>query len=288
MKQFVLVKSDAAAGKKIDALTVGQIGFIGKGKDVTTITPSELNKEFNLVVGGEYPVVLPMHSNKFTFEKSEKRAAVNKVVSITIPAGVKGVYSLILVKKGAKFNERNKWTVDVYVKDTMSAADLATALKNKIDNINLPFGIKTSLSTAKLTVTGTSNEDFELIGADNLYGVAVTTDTEFISAINSGKQIEELYNACIADKGINYTYRDTSVDLYPNYPKNQVSQFSAAYYTLYTIRFAEPRVVKTTDEVVNQVVHIAVADGTTLTNVEAVLKALKGDVAEATSASLEE
>ena len=66
-----------------------------------------------------------------------------------------------------------------------------------------------------------------------------------------------------ADAGFEYTYMDDVHYLYPNYPlnPNTGTNTTGAGYTVYTLRFAVPRDVKTRDELVHQIVQIAIPTG---------------------------
>ena len=66
--------------------------------------------------------------------------------------------------------------------------------------------------------------------------------------------------------------------MYPGYPLNPLAgdPSSDPGYVVYTIRFAEPRKTKTTDEVVNQIVQIAMPKtATAITDIEAVLAGIE-------------
>lgn len=65
-------------------------------------------------------------------------------------------------------------------------------------------------------------------------------------------------NKAAADAGFEYTY-DEFAELYPAYPLNPLAQPDTddKGFTVYTIRFAEPRDMKTRDEVVHQIIQIA-------------------------------
>ena len=69
-------------------------------------------------------------------------------------------------------------------------------------------------------------------------------------------------NKAAADAGFEYTY-DEFAGLYPAYPLNPLAQSDKADtgFTVYTIRFAEPRDMKTRDEVVHQIIQIAYPTG---------------------------
>ena len=108
-------------------------------------------------------------------------------------------------------------------------------------------------------------------------GIAVTVTTHGLPAYGDAAYITDLANKAAADAGIEYTYRDTYTELYPTYPLNPLKQPDSADagYTIFTLRFAVPREMKTRDEVVHQIVQIAFPTGAAaITTVETILKAI--------------
>lgn len=67
--------------------------------------------------------------------------------------------------------------------------------------------------------------------------------------------------------------------LYPDYPLNPLKQADAedTGFSIITMRFAEQREVKTVEDVVNQIIQVAIPSGVTLTNLVNVCKALAGE-----------
>lgn len=292
MKQFYLGKSVGSVSAMLNTKAAeGVIGIVGAGGETEL---DKIGNEFLLYVDGEKPYVQPIHKNKLSIVVSKGSKGLGRSFNITMPEVTEstiGTYTLILAAKGVKFNERNKWSIDIYVDKPITGANLALKFKDAIEKImatgSIPLNIAVTTSDAKLNLVGSDTRDFTIICADNLMGVTVAEGSQkYTVPVNTAEQIEDLYHKCAADKGINYTYRDTSVDLYANYPKLQTSQFSSECYDLVTIRFAEPRVVKTTDEVVNQVVHIAFPNATPSKADE--LKTLIENVVNGTSAEAAE
>ena len=161
---------------------------------------------------------------------------------------------MLIVKKGLKFNERNRWTATIHTGLNPTANDVAKKLANQINNNTVGHGIKASVAEAKITLTAESKGiDYEILGADELMGIAVTVTTHGLPAYGD------------AASGIEYTYRDTYTELYPAYPINPLKQPDSADagYTIFTLRFAVPREMKTRDEVVHQIVQIAFPTGAT-------------------------
>lgn len=294
MRQFILGRNIAYNTQAtISGMSEGAVGFFYNKTDDATpskniLTPistgSENFKHFMLVLkrkdknGG--PVVIPMHINKFSYTKGVYQPAKKFSADITIPAPVAiGEYSIIVALKGVKFNERNKWTASVYVKDTtIAATNLATKLKDAINNNSESSGVTASVSSAKITISANATGiDYEIIPADMLSGVAVTKTTSGVPAYGDAKYVADLANKAAADAGIEYTYQDGINLLYPKYPLDPLAQPNSADtgYTIFTMKFAEPREVKTKDEVINQIVQVAFPTGAgAITTFETICKAI--------------
>lgn len=300
MRQFLLGKSVAyASGTDLSEVADGAVGVFYNNNGVLTATSTgtEVTGEAMLVLGREAenggPIVLPIYKNDFSVVKSVYNAATTYTTSFTIPAGSKvGDYTLIVAIKGKKFNERNKWTAMVHNVDTSTtAAALAQKLADAI-NANPGSGVTATVSTATLTITAlTAGVDYEVIPADELMGLQATTTTHGEPALNDAAYISDLAAKAAADAGFEYTYRDAVVDLYPNYPLNPLASANGTDtgFTVFTIRFAEPRKVATTDEVVSQVVQVALPTGAAaIETLETVFNALAGITTAAAADNLEE
>lgn len=277
MRQFILAKKfgqgdDALVG--LDSMILekdeGFLGVIYHTKDglvsegLSTEDNSAINNA-NLVLcrkpehGG--PVVIPVHKNNFSYVRGDYSKATAFSGKFTVQAPTKiGDYSVIIVLKGVKFNERNKWTAMVHVTDVSITADaLAKKITDAI-NSNDGHGVKATVAEAVVTVTAVQKGvDYEIIGADELFGLKVTRLSSGKSAYGDAAYIKDLADKAAADAGFEYTYQDANCYLYPNYPLNPLKGTEAADtgFTIFTLRFAEPRDVKTRDEVVNQIVQVA-------------------------------
>ena len=294
MRQFLLGANVAyASGTDLSQVADGAIGFFYNKDGVPTVTTTgkEIIGEAMIVLGRPSdkggPIVLPFYKNNFSYVKGVYEAASTFEAEVTIPAPVKiGDYSIIVALKGVKFNERNKWTAMVHVKDvTITADDLATKIATQINNNSEGSGVTAVADAAKITITANkAGVDYEILGADELFGIAVTVSANGIPAYGDAKYIQDLAEKAAADAGFEYTYRDAYYYLYPNYPLNPLAQPDATDngYTIFTLRFAEPRDVKTRDEVVNQIIQVAFPTGAAgITTFETVLKALAGEVTDA-------
>lgn len=294
MRQFILgAKVAYATGTDLSKVSDGAVGFFYNKDEVPTVTATgkEITSEAMIVLGRSAekggPVVLPFFKNNFSYVKGDYTAATKFSATLTIDVPKKaGDYSIIIVRKGAKFNERNKWTVTVRLnsgQDDDSA--LATEFITQINKIAIASGI-TATQTSKADVTVTAEEagvDYEIIAADEL-SFTISKKTQGIPAYGDAKYVQDLAEKAAADAGFEYTYSEDCHYLYPNYPLNPLKQSNAADtgFTIFTLRFAEPRDVKTRDEVVNQIIQVAFPTATPAIAIfETVCKVLAGEVAPA-------
>lgn len=293
MRQFILGANVAyATGTDLSKVPDGAVGFFYNKNGVPTVTATgkEITSEAMIVLGRSAekggPIVLPFFKNNFSYVKGDYVAATkfSAVLTINVPKK-SGDYSIIIVRKGAKFNERNKWTVTVRLNinsasddDSKLAADFAT----QINKIAIASGI-TAAQSSRADVTVTAEEagvDYEIIAADEL-SFNISKKTQGIPAYGDAKYVQDLAEKAAADAGFEYTYSEDCHYLYPNYPLNPLKQSDAADtgFTIFTLRFAEPRDVKTRDEVVNQIIQVAFPTETpAIATFETVCKALAGEV----------
>ena len=146
-------------------------------------------------------------------------------------------------------------------KDTETAEQVAAKIANYVNNNTATLGLTAAVSTATVTVTATEPAvDYEITMADALSGTTVTYTTRGEIGIADAEAIKKMANMAAADAGFEYTYMDDVHYLYPNYPlnPNTGTNTTDAGYTVYTLRFAVPRDVKTRDELVHQIVQIAI------------------------------
>lgn len=293
MRHFLLGGEVAyASGTDLSKVADGAIGVFYNNNGVPTVstTGKEFTDKAMLVLGRQNdkggPIVLPIHKNNFSYVKGVYSASTTFSAEVTIIAPTTiGDYSIIVVLKGVKFNERNKWTATVHVNDvTITADQLATKLANQINNNSENSGVNATVNESQITITANkTGVDYEILGADELFGITVTVSAKGIPAYGDAKYVQDIAEKAAADAGFEYTYRDANYYLYPNYPLNPLAQSNAvdAGYTIFTLRFAEPRDVKTRDEVVNQIIQVAFPTGTAaITTFETVCKGLAGIATE--------
>lgn len=286
MRTFLLgSKSDL--GDNLTALTVGQLAFsaLVNGQHTVDSDGTKIKDKGYIFLGKEDAkggdVIVPIYKNNFSFTKMVYQAAGAYTGDFTIPAPTVGDdLTVVVVKKGVQFNERNKWTATMRVKDGQDASACAKELTEQLNN-NPASGVKAVAAAAKITITAVNKgEDYKIALGDDLFGVAVT-ETPAVTPLADANYIKDLAMKAAADAGIEYTYQDPANLIYPGYPLNPLAQPDSvdAGYTVFTLKFAEPREMKTVDQSINQIVQIALPTGATaIAKVETILKAIaKGE-----------
>lgn len=282
MRQFLLGKNVDYA-TNLTSLAVGQIAFVTLVSGVETLDSDGTKiKDKGYIYLGKSDakggkLVVPIYKNNFSYSKMTYAASTQYTGNFTITDVVAGSdYTVVIVKKGVGFNERNKWTATVRAKSGDTAETIAKALAAQI-TANVGAGVTATPSSGKVTVTAKEKGvDYELTLGDDLFGLAVS-QTHATAAVADAKYITDLAIKAAADAGIEYTYKEASEYLYPDFPLNPLAQDDAtdAEFTVYTIRFAEPREMKTVDQSINQIVQIAVPKtATAISTIDTILAAL--------------
>lgn len=282
MRQFLLGKS-VAYPTALTSLAVGQLAFVALVSGVETLDSDGTKiKDKGYIYLGKSDakggkLVVPIYKNNFSYSKMVYAASTQYTGNFTIADVVAGSdYTVVIVKKGVGFNERNKWTATVRAKSGDTAETIAKALAAQI-TANVGAGVTATPSDGKVTVTAKEKGvDYELTLGDDLFGLAVS-QTHATAAVADAKYITDLAIKAAADAGIEYTYKEASEYLYPDFPLNPLAQDDAtdAGFTVYTIRFAEPREMKTVDQSINQIVQIAVPTSTdAISTIDTILAAL--------------
>lgn len=284
MRTFLLgSKSDLGNGTT--TLAAGQLAFFAlvNGQYIVDPNGTTIKDKGCIFLGKEDAkgdnVIVPIYKNNFSFTKMEYQAASTYTGSFTIPAPTVGDdLTVVVVKKGVQFNERNKWTATMRVKDGQDASTCAKELAKQLNN-NPASGVKAAVINAKIDITAVNKgEDYKITLGDDLFGVEVT-ETSAVTPLADANYIKDLAMKAAADAGIEYTYQDPANLIYPGYPLNPLAQPDSvdAGYTVFTLKFAEPREMKTVDQSINQIVQIALPMGAiAITKVETILKAIAG------------
>lgn len=282
MRQFLLGKS-VAYPTALTSLAVGQLAFVALVSGVETLDSGGTKiKDKGYIYLGKSDakggkLVVPIYKNNFSYSKMVYAASTQYTGNFTIADVVAGSdYTVVIVKKGVGFNERNKWTATVRAKAADTADTIADALASQI-TANVGAGVTAAAAAGKVTITAKEKGiDYELTLGDDLFGIEVT-QRHATAAVADAKYITDLAIKAAADAGIEYTYQDAGELIYPDFPLNPLAQDDSADtgFTVYTIRFAEPREMKTVDQSINQIVQIAVPTGTAaIATIDKILAAL--------------
>lgn len=265
MRQFLLGKS-VAYPADLTNLAVGQLAFVAldSGVEILDSDGTKIKDKGYIYLGKSDAkggkLVVPIYKNNFSYSKMDYVVSTQYTGNFTITDVVAGSdYTVVIVKKGVGFNERNKWTATVRAKSGDTVETIAKALAAQI-TANVGAGVTATPSDGKVAVTAKEKGvDYELTLGDDLFGLTVS-QTHATAAVADAKYITDLAIKAAADAGIEYTYKEASEYLYPDFPLNPLAQDDAtdAGFTVYTIRFAEPREMKTVDQSINQIVQIAV------------------------------
>lgn len=274
MRNFLLAGNVAAiaASTAIDKAPAGALGFYYMNNGVPTVDATgKLITGYGQIVMGRAskdggPIIIPFYNKDFSYSKSTYSAAKIFTAKFIVPEPVIMCdHTVIFIKKGIQFNERSNWAASIHVfKDTETADQVATKIANYVNNNTATLGLTATVSAATVIVTATEPAvDYEIIMADALSGTTVTYTTRGEIGIADAEAIKKMANMAAADAGFEYTYMDDVHYLYPNYPLNPNTGTNTkdAGYTVYTLRFAVPRDVKTRDELVHQIVQIAIPTG---------------------------
>lgn len=284
MRTFLL-GSKVDLGTNLEQLTAGQFAFSALVNGVQTVDSdgSKIKDKGYIYLGKEDnkggDVIVPIYKNNFSFVKMTYRVSTAYTGNFTIVNPVVGDdLTVVIVKKGVQFNERNKWTATMRVKDGQNATACAKELTAQINN-NHASGVTAENDEGKITITAVNKgEDYKIALGDDLFGLDVE-ETPATVALADAKYIKDLAIKAAADAGIEYTYQDPATLIYPDYPLNPLAQPDSADvgYTVFTLKFAEPREMKTVDQTINQIVQIALPTGAgAIAKIEAILKALAG------------
>ena len=273
MKRFIFAKE--FANKNIDKLTDGQLGlyYIDSNGNYQIANNGERPGQDNykntiyFVLNNKGELLnIPISTNHLTFNQTLGSNGKTFDGEITIPEPtVDGHYTIILVKKGVKFNERNRWTASVPVKVGEDVVTITEKLaKYFIDN-STNLNITVATRDNNIDIFGKNpREDFNIILADELSGAELTIENADAPILDAA-WINDFAAKCASDAGYNYTYQEPNINL--GYPFDIVKEtaeyvsedgFNAESFVMFNLRFAVPRDVKTRDEVVHQTLHILI------------------------------
>lgn len=219
---------------------------------------------FTLFVGGgafanksKYTnIVSDIDTRRFSYVKSVYAAGTKFRAEITVPTPVKGKdYTLTMAKAHTVLNERYKWSASERAREGDTAAIIAKKLSTQLNSLGKNEGFTASVAAAKITITGTDYEAWNLIAGDSLFGVTITT-TKAVKPINDDAALKELQIRCIGAEGINSTSNDAR-KLYT------LPEFSNADgWTVFTLTFYPHRDLRSgSTENVKTIIHLAIPRG---------------------------
>lgn len=262
MRQLFVVKSKAVIASKTSAFDLtnvpaGSLGIFELNDLSKFVSNAKLTKDFGIAYGrpNSQAVVLEVNIDSLIVTKVTKTPGTNFSANITIPAPVTGKdFTIELVKLDTTKHERREWTATTRCKSGDTADTVATRLQKelaaKVENQN----VDVTINTATITATAKDYQPWELVAADDLYGTTVTTTTKGSAPTCDKAYVKNLASEAAQNRGFNNTLADGAT-IYPGYPMD----VDADYYTLYHLRFKNPRVYgRTRDEAVWQEVTIAV------------------------------
>lgn len=244
---------------------------------------------FTLFVGGgafanksKYTnIVSDIDTRRFSYVKSAYVAGIKFSAEITVPTPVKGKdYTLTMAKAHTVLNERYKWSASERAREGDTAAIIAKKLGTQLNSLGKNEGFTASVAAAKITVTGTDYEAWNLIAGDSLFGVNITT-TKAVKPINDDAALKELQIRCIGGEGINSTSNDAR-KLYT------LPEFSnAGGWTVFTLTFYPHRDLRSgSTENVKTIIHLAIPTGATqITALETIFASVNTPTAAAAAAT---
>lgn len=217
---------------------------------------------FTLFVGGgafanksKYAnIVSNIDTRRFSYVKSVYTAGTKFSAEVTVPTPVVGKdYTLTMAKAHTVLNERYKWSASERAREGDTAAIIAKKLGNQLKSLGKNEGFTASVAAAKITVTGTDYEAWNLIAGDSMFGATITTTTKAMKPINDDAALKELQIRCIGAEGINSTSNDAR-KLYT------LPEFSnAGGWTVYTLTFYPHRDLRSgSTENVKTIIHLAI------------------------------
>ena len=243
---------------------------------------------FTLFVGGgafanksKYTnIVSDIDTRRFSYVKSVYAAGIKFSAEITVPTPVKGKdYTLTMAKAHTVLNERYKWSASERAREGDTADIIAKKLSTQLNSLGKNEGFTASVDAAKITVTGTDYEAWNLIAGDSLFGVTITT-TKAVKPINDDAALKELQIRCIGGEGINSTSNDAR-KLYT------LPEFSNADgWTVFTLTFYPHRDLRSgSTENVKTIIHLAIpTEAAQIDTLEAIFASVNTPAAAAAGA----
>ncbi len=274
----------ATAPVTLDAVNAGGIaeGAVALYDNEGAIISKALTKNipmFTLFVGGgafanksKYTnIVSDIDTRRFSYVKSNYVAGTKFRAEVTVPTPVAGKdYTLTMAKAHTVLNERYKWSASERAREGDTADIIAKKLGDQLKSLGKNEGFTVSVAAAKITVTATDYEAWNLIAGDSMSGATITIAVKAMKPINDDAALKELQIRCIGAEGINSTSNDAR-KLYT------LPEFSNANgWTVYTLTFYPHRDLRSgSTENVKTIIHLAIpAEAEQIVTLDAILASI--------------
>ena len=218
MRNFILA-ANAAYPTAVPLTTAGQVSISYLDNGVETLvkdakTADKLKdrgmitwKNPNAELG---QIVFPFYRKDLTYSASTYTTATTFLANFTIASvEASSDYTVIIVKNGVKFNERNKWTSTIHAGKNDTSKTVADKIAAHINANTVGSGVSavSDADTAgKITITAKkAGQPYTIVLADKLQGLAVTTTAAGLPAINDAAAIKDMANKAAADAEIAYS-----------------------------------------------------------------------------------
>lgn len=237
-----------------------------RSRDYLSVTVYPL---YNLIKGGVRTNISFTANESFTLPVSYLTNGM--LASTTIDTEGKiipGIYGFMLVKKNVDFNRRNKWYIEVIVKEDTSYSDFATLLDSKFKSIDKNLTLTENRGTFTLVTSSVTDHAYELMLAD-------VAEFAFTKPVNSGVNnrikafVKKLCREADGNYGFDYTtvegaelYKNRTDEMYNELISVVKSEDISTLYAL-NLQFNEPSYYRTVDEKINKVITI-IADYTVI------------------------
>lgn len=251
----------------VDGITEGAIALYDDTGAVITGALTKRVPRFSLFIGGGpfandsdyYNSVLDIDTYRFEYAKTVYEAGTKLNVDITVPTPVKDKdYTITMVKPGTVLNERYKWSSSTRAVEGDTATTVAKRLADELKALGKNEGFTATSAAAKITITASDYQNWNVVAGDKLFGATVTVNTKGVAPVNDDAALKELQLRCIGAEGINATERD-AIQLY----KLPV-RTSATGWTTYALTFYNARNLRSGNtENVKSIVYLAVPVGST-------------------------
>lgn len=265
MRQFILAAGfTATEGTDTSAVGAGNLTMVIPDNKCANLVYRRTNEQ-----GGD--ILFPIYPKDLTYTVANYAAPVKYKAVFTIPEITPFLdYTVTFIKKGLKFNERNKWSAVIHAGATATAETVAAAIVKFVKENKAGLGLEVvagETTGATVVVQAVkAGEDYAITFGDDLYGaLTLTSETKGKEAFMDAAMIKDLFNKAAADRGYEYTYDD--FDIYPGFEFNPLKTANAEDkgFKVYTIRFTEPRLMGTREEAVYQIIQVAFPTGATET-----------------------